>query len=111
MRKTIATLAASAVIALAATAGAEIRPKSYTFSPFIGGYTFEGDQHIETSFILGARAGYDFTKRVGVEALVDYGKTETHGFPNKYDVRMWTGGVEGLYYFMPDSKLVPFAAA
>jgi OOP family OmpA-OmpF porin len=111
MRKTIATLAASAILAISATAGAEIRPKSYTFSPFLGGYTFEGDQNVDTSFVFGARAGYDYTKRVGVEALIDFGKAESRNAGSKRDVRLLTAGVEGLYYFMPDSRLVPFFAA
>lgn len=110
MRKSVAAIAASACLALAATAGAEIRPHSYTFSPFLGGYTFEGDHHVETSFVFGARLGYDYTKRVGVEALIDFGKTETHGVVPKRDVRLTTAGVEGLYYLMPDSKFVPFLA-
>ncbi len=110
MRKTIATMVAAACLVAGGIASAEIRPKTFTASPFLGGYTFEGDQHVETSFIFGARFGYDYTKRVGVEALIDFGKTETHGVQPKRDVRLLTAGVEGLYYFMPDSKLVPFLA-
>jgi OOP family OmpA-OmpF porin len=110
VRRTIAALVASACLVIGGAANAEIRPRTFTASPFLGGYTFEGDQHVETSFIFGARLGYDYTKRVGVEALVDFGKTESHGVEPKRDVRLLTAGVDGLYYFMPDSKLVPFLA-
>jgi OOP family OmpA-OmpF porin len=110
IRKAIATLAATASIALAATAGAEIRPKSYTLSPFFGGYTFEGDQNIKTNPVVGARLGYAYTKQVGVEALADYGKTQSKHQASDQNIHLWTAGVEGLYHFFPDSRIVPFVA-
>jgi OOP family OmpA-OmpF porin len=110
MRKAVAALVASACLALAATAGAEIQPKKYTLSPFIGGYTFEGDENLKTGPVLGARLGYDYTKRFGVEGLVDaVWSKHTHGLQN-HDVTLVSAGLEGLYYFRPDAKFVPFLA-
>jgi OOP family OmpA-OmpF porin len=110
IQKTIATLVAAAFLVGGGMASAEIRPNTFNVSPFLGGYTFEGDQHVDTSFVFGVRLGYDYTKRVGVEALIDFGKTDTRGVQPERDVRLWTAGVEGLYYFLPDSRLVPFVA-
>ncbi len=110
MRKSAAALVASACLALAATAGAGIQPGRYTLSPFVGGYTFEGDENLKTAPVFGARLGYDYTKKFGVEGLVDFAfSNTTHGLPNR-DVSLVSAGLEGLYYFRPDAKFVPFLA-
>jgi OmpA-OmpF porin, OOP family len=92
-----------------APASAEIRPGSFSISPFIGGLLFEGNQDLEHRPIYGLRAGYDFTKNWGVEALFGYVRTNYKVTDSNTDVLNYR--VEGLYHFWPNGRLVPFVAA
>jgi len=108
-RKIHFVLAVMLLIALSTPALAEIRPGAYSISPFVGGFWFEGNQDLKHRPVYGLRLGYDFTKNWGTEAVFDYVDTKyntTDTSTNVYNYRL-----EGLYHFMPDSKLVPFLAA
>jgi OOP family OmpA-OmpF porin len=108
-RKIHFVLAAMLLIALSTPALAEIRPGAYSISPFVGGFWFEGNQDLEHKPLYGLRLGQDFTKNWGAELVLDYVSTKykaTDSNTNVYNYR-----IEGLYHFMPDSKLVPFLAA
>jgi OOP family OmpA-OmpF porin len=108
-RKIHFVLAAMLLIALSTPALAEIRPGAYSISPFVGGLWFEGNQDLEHKPLYGLRLGQDFTKNWGAELVLDYVSTKykaTDSNTNVYNYR-----IEGLYHFMPDSKLVPFLAA
>jgi OmpA-OmpF porin, OOP family len=96
------------LITRAAPARGEIRSGSYSVSPFIGGFLFEGNQDLTHSPISGVRFGYDFTKNWGVEALFDYVPTRykvTDSNTNVFNLR-----IEGLYHLLPERKWVPFLA-
>ena len=107
--KRIVSFAAAAILTTASFASAANREGQFSVSPVIGGYTYEGKQHLDTSLIYGLRAGYNFTKNLGVEALFDYVNTE----PTKAttDVDMYRFGGELLYHFFPDNAFVPYLAA
>jgi hypothetical protein len=76
----------------------------------IGGYTYYGSgQHFETAPMYSLRGGYNFTDNIGVEAGLDYSITNSTLVTDK-KVAIFKYGVEGLYHFMPDRKLVPFVA-
>jgi OOP family OmpA-OmpF porin len=96
------------------TAQAEVRAGSISVTPFFGGYVFEGNEYnLDNSWTAGVRAGYNFTKNLGVEGYFNYILTETTPFkwnPNGDDVRIGGYGIEGLYHFMPQSWFVPFLA-
>jgi len=96
-------------LALAGQAAAGISPGKYSLSPFLGGYTFEGDQHLRTRPVYGLRIGYDFCKYGGAEAFFHYVATE----PTRGDgsVNLYACGAESLFHFTPDGKFVPHAAA
>lgn len=96
------------VIALSAPAMAEIRPGAFSVSPFAGGFLFEGNQDLKHKPVYGLRLGYDFTKNWGAEAVFDYVDTKYKTTDANTDVYNYR--VEGLYHFMPESKLVPFLA-
>jgi OmpA-OmpF porin, OOP family len=88
---------------------AQIRPGSFSASPFVGGFLFDGNQDLRHRPVFGARLGYDFTGHWGAEALLDYvpGRyAATDSYTDVYNYR-----VEGLYHFLPGGKLVPFLAA
>lgn len=89
---------------------AEVREGAFTISPFVGGYTFDGVQHINTNVAAGLRFGYNLTKNWGVEALFSHVPVRSTNAFNTAKRDQY--GVRGdiLYHFMPESRLVPFVA-
>ena len=109
MKKAYFFLVTTLLIALTTPALAQIRPGAFSLSPFVGGFWFEGNQDLKDKPVYGLRLGRDFTKNWGAELVFDYVSTTykaTDSNANVYNLR-----IEGLYHFMPDSKLVPFLAA
>ena len=101
------------LLAVVGTAQAEVRAGSVTVTPFIGGYVFEGNEYdFNPSLTYGVRAGYNFTKNLGVEGYFNYMMTETDmkWKPMGDDVKIGGYGIEGLYHFFPQSRVVPFLA-
>jgi OmpA-OmpF porin, OOP family len=97
--------------AIATSAAAEgIRPGTFTLSPVVGGYTFDGVQHLETMPVYGIRGGYDFNKWFGIEGLFDYVLSEGTQ-PNIDDIHVFRYGADALLYLMHDSRVVPYLAA
>jgi OOP family OmpA-OmpF porin len=94
---------------LGTPAWAEIRAGSFSASPFVGGFLFEGNQDLRHRPVFGARLGYDVTRHWGVEALLDYVPGRYAATDSYTDVSNYR--LEGLYHFLPGGKLVPFLAA
>jgi OOP family OmpA-OmpF porin len=97
------------LLASATTAGAENRAETFSLTPFVGGYTFDGKQHLDTAPVIGVRGGYNFTDRLGAEAVFDYVKTEGTRSSNKSSVYNYHADL--LYHFFPSAKAVPFLMA
>ncbi len=120
MKKEMAGLVAALLLTTAGTAVAEQRAGAFTLSPFVGGYTFDGVQRLETRPTYGLRLGYDITKNFGIEATFDYVSTKPTGNttgsggqikPNSNsNLNVYNYRLEGVYNFMPQNKLVPFVA-
>jgi OOP family OmpA-OmpF porin len=88
-----------------------VKEGSFSVTPLIGGYMFDGDDTLDSTFLLGIRAGYNFTKNIGVEALYDYA-TETDGKSVPMtDISLQRFGGQALYHFFPDNAFVPYLAA
>ncbi len=111
MKKIILGYVLIALLAVTTAGHAEVKAGSYSLTPFIGGYTFEGNEDLKSSPVYGLRGGYNFTKNWGVEGFFSYLKTDNKALAGDPDVKMFGYGVEGLYHFLPDSRLVPFLAA
>lgn len=110
MKKFISTMIpCAALLALATSAVAGERAGAFSVSPFVGGYTFDGVQHLETSPVYGLRLGYDLTKNWGVEAVADF--LTTDGTLSERSVNALSYRLDVLYNFMPDGPLVPYLAA
>jgi OmpA-OmpF porin, OOP family len=112
MKKTPLTLLVLIVFLVIATmASAEgIRPNSFTISPVVGGYSYDGVQHLETRPVYGIRGGYDFTKWFGVEGVFDY--VQSVGTqPGLGDIHTFRYGADALLYLLQDSRVVPYLAA
>jgi OOP family OmpA-OmpF porin len=98
----LASLAASPPLFAGERAGA------FSVSPYIGGYTFDGAQHLDTAPVYGLRVGYDITNNIGVEGVFNYvatNSTDGYGSRNAISYRL-----DVLYNFQPDQKLVPYLA-
>ena len=110
MKKKLAALmlSSAALCIMAAPAIAGEREGAFSISPFVGGYTFDGVQHLETAPVFGLRLGYDLTKNWGVELVGDY--LSTDGTLSERSVNALSYRLDALYNFMPDGPLVPYLA-
>lgn len=110
MKKRTALLMSIAALCItAAPVAAGEREGAFSISPFVGGYTFDGVQHLETAPLLGLRLGYDLTRNWGVEAVGHY--LETDGTHSDRSINSLSYRADILYNFMPDGPLVPYLAA
>jgi OOP family OmpA-OmpF porin len=99
------------LLAVTVTAGqAQVKEGSFSVSPFIGGFVFEGNEDLKNEPVYGLRAGYNVTKNWGFEGFFNYVATESKVVAGNPDVKVYGYGIEGLYHFMPESRLVPFLA-
>lgn len=102
------------LMTMVASAQAEVRANSVSITPFVGFYDFESNEYdFDNSVTVGLRAGYNFTKNIGVEGFVHFVPTKTQVYPitGDDDVYLYGYGVEGLFHFFPTSAVVPFLAA
>jgi OOP family OmpA-OmpF porin len=109
MWKLIAAMLMTLFVVTAGMVYAGERPGAITLSPFVGGYTFDGAERLETGPVVGLRLGYDFTKNFCLEGTFSYVPTSftklVDGTVNVFNYRL-----EGIYNFMPDRTLVPYVA-
>ncbi len=112
MKKVILGIMAMIIVTAFATAvHAEMKAGAISVSPFIGGYTFEGNEDLKTAPAYGLRAGYNFTENCSLEYFFHYVPTETEFRAGSPEVKVYGYGMEGLYHFRPGSRFVPFLAA
>ena len=109
MKKSL-ILAVAGILASGVIASAANLEGQFSVSPVIGGYTYDFNQgrKSDANMIYGARAGYNFTNRFGVEGLFDFVDSST---PKGSDINMYRYGGELLYHFIPDHRFVPYLAA
>ncbi|MGA2781783.1 MAG: OmpA family protein [Smithella sp.] len=111
MKKNVMLTVVIMLMAIVTTARAEVTAGSVSVTPFGGVYVFEGNQDLNTSAVYGLRAGYNFTKHLGVEGFFSYTQTEIQ---DDSEWKPWQDicnyGIEGLYHFMPEGRFVPFIA-
>ena len=100
------------LLAMLTGAEAGVTAESFSVSPYLGGYSFLGREHLETRPVYGVRAGYNFTSHLGVEAVMAYIRTEESddGFNPGGDVDALNYHLDLLYHFMPKGPLVPYLA-
>jgi len=107
MLKLIAVLFGALLLGAAGTVYAGDRPGAVTLCPFVGGYTFDGAEKLETRPMFGLRLGYDITKNFDMEATFGYVSTHftslVSGTVNVYNYRLG-----GVYNLMPDRTVVPY---
>jgi len=98
----------AALCIMAAPVAAGERAGALSLSPFVGGYTFDGTEHLRTAPVYGLRIGYNLTENWGVEVVGDYLATKrTQG---KQSINALSYRLDILYNLMPDGPLVPYLA-
>lgn len=85
-------------------ADAGVRDGQVTFSPFFGGYLFDGSQLLEPSVAVGVRLGYNLSRNWGVEGQFTYTQPRADG--ENGNLNAINGDV--LYHFMPENRFVPY---
>lgn len=108
-RNLISGLSVALLLGSIATAGAESKAGTFTITPFLGGYTFDGEQHLDTMPVVGLRGGYNFTERFGTELVFDYVRTD--GTKREADTDVYNYHLDLLYQFFPSHRAVPFLMA
>jgi len=68
IKKSPSVLTILLLIAFSMPAFAEVQPGSYSISPFVGGFLFDGNQDLEHRAVYGLRLSYDLTKDWGGDA-------------------------------------------
>jgi len=112
MKKKITLLIAASLLAVASVASAANKAETFSFSPVVGAYLFDGNQHLEANVLYGARIGYNFTDAFGIEALFDYSHNNESTTPAlNPGISMYRYGGELLYHFNPSGTFVPYVAA
>jgi OOP family OmpA-OmpF porin len=98
------------VLVLAMPGYAGNQAGTFTLDPFTGIYTFDREQQkLDARSYYGLRAGYNFTKELGLEGMFGYVPTETVSMaPIDRDVQVYRYGLDALYHFNPDGNLVPY---
>lgn len=109
MMKKLVGIAACAVVLQAGVALAENRAETFTFSPYAGGVTFDGELDMKNvSPTFGLRLGYNLTDNWALEGVAGYIKGR-HDGGGSTDMVRYSGDL--LYNFMPKSDFVPYLAA
>lgn len=109
-KKMICTLAAALIVSATAAFGA-VKEGSFSLTPMVGGYVFDGGTYLDPTLVMGIRGGYNFTKNIGIEALYDFATPTEGKFGPLTDITMHRFGGQALYHFFPDNALVPYLAA
>ena len=105
----LATLVTALCMAGLAQAGQ--REGAFSLSPMVGYHVFEGDQNTDDAVAYGLSLGYNVSKRWATELEVRYTPTETQEGVASGDVDGWSAGINALYHFNPDDRLVPYISA
>jgi len=111
MKKVLLGMAVLLLLASAATGMAEVKAGSVTVTPYIGGYLFEGNQDLKHAPVWGLRGGYNFTENLGIEGYFHYVKSEIKDVASNPRMNVFGYGIDGIYNFLPGSRLTPFVAA
>ncbi len=98
------------LIVSASAAFGGVKAGTFSVSPLVGGYIYDDEQHLDSTLVMGLRAGYNFTKNFGIEALYDYADT-TDTSAGAAGTSLHRFGGQALYHFFPDSVFVPYLAA
>jgi OOP family OmpA-OmpF porin len=91
---------------------AQVRPYTFSVTPYLGGYLFDKDQKLSNTLVNGISLGYSFTKYFGVEASGEYIATDYDlTVSGSRSTNVGNYRLDGIFNLIPDSRLVPFVFA
>jgi OOP family OmpA-OmpF porin len=96
--------------AIVTTGYAQVKAGSFNITPTVGVYKFEGNEDMSDSIAVGLRAGYNFTKYIGLEGYAHFVPTDRSRWVGSSDMNVAGYGVEGIFNILPDKAFVPFVA-
>jgi OOP family OmpA-OmpF porin len=100
------------VLLLCSVVSAQVKPGTFSVTPYLGGYLFDKDQRLATAPVKGISLGYNFTKYFGMEASGEYISTEYDLYvPDSRSTRVVNYRLDGVFNLLPDGRLVPFIFA
>ena len=101
------------LLILSSVVSAQVRPYTFSVTPYFGGYLFDKDQRLRNSPVGGINLGYNFTKYFGVEASGEYIDTKYDLTTSHHSQSTGVGNyrLDGIFNLIPDSRLVPFVFA
>jgi len=120
LKKTICSIISMMfLLIMSNVVSAQVRPSTFSVTPYIGGYSFDKDQNLGDPRVYGISLGYNFTKYFGVEASGEYIAPDFYGGRYRYDLpvsdsRSTDVGnyrLDGIFNLIPDSRLTPFVFA
>ncbi|APG25226.1 OmpA family protein [Syntrophotalea acetylenica] len=83
--------------------------KTFTVSPMLGGYIFEGDQPYDDALTYSLGLGYNLTNSWSTEFVLNYFNADL-GHDQSGNADGLAYRLDALYHFMPESSLVPYLA-
>jgi OOP family OmpA-OmpF porin len=100
------------LLILSNVVSAQVKPSTFSVTPYIGGYLFDKDQKVGNAPVYGISLGYNFTKYFGVEASGEYISTN-YDLPvsGSQSTNVGNYRLDGIFNLIPDSRLVPFVFA
>ena len=110
MKKIITFVVVLIMIGVVNTGFCQVLPGTTSITPYIGGYMFEGNLDLDHKPVYGLKIGYDFTKYIGAELVLGIVRTHYTEFPPDVKTFVYNGRVEGIFYLLPDKRLVPYLA-
>jgi len=96
---------------------AQFKPEMLSISGLIGGYSFEGNQPIESGPIIGLGLGYHFDEKISTELMFNYGNFDCffcnpiNGCCMEGDTNAKILHIDALYHLLPEEKFIPYLAA
>ena len=100
------------LLILSNVVSAQVRPYTFSVTPYFGGYLFDRDQRLGNAPVYGLGLGYNFTKYFGVEASGDYIATNYDlTVSDSPSTNVVNYRLDGIFNLIPDSRLVPFVFA
>jgi len=94
------------------TVSAQVRPSTFSVTPYFGGYVFDKDQKVGNAPVYGINLGYNIIKYFSVEASGEFIATN-YDLPvsDSSSTRVGNLRLDGVFNILPDSRLVPFIFA
>ena len=113
LKKTVcAIICIMFTLVLSNVVSAQIKPSTFSVTPYIGGYLFDRDQKLGNAPVYGIGLGYNFTKYWGVEASGDFVSTNYDlTVSGSQSTSVGNYRFDGIFNLLPDSRLVPFVFA